>query len=107
MPEHPVRKALNIRTATQYAVSVEAKVDSSMPAHKWERYQRDIDELLASYAFAAATTGLVLLAARYEPAAAAAGVLHFLLRGAQALRASRMGNLETRVAKPHPLLYTP
>lgn len=78
-----------------------------MELRDWRRYQRDVDELLASYAFATAASGLVLLAGRYEPAAAAAGGLYFLVQSMRAVRAARLGALEQRLSEPHPLLQSP
>jgi hypothetical protein len=74
-----------------------------MRSQEWERHQRDIDELFASYAFATAATGLLLLAVGYNAAAATAGVLHFFVRGIQHARAVRLAS----IAKGAALLHAP
>src|ERR1700686_4190161 len=61
---HPTGKNSNNWLARRQRVAADAKADGTMQLRDWHRYQRDVDELLASYAFAAAASGLVLLAGR-------------------------------------------
>lgn len=102
-----IQKALNNWLASRQKVAADAKVDGTMRSREWVRYQHGIDELLASYAFATAAGGLVLLAAHNEPGAAAAGGLYLLVRGLEAIHRSHVSELETRADSTRAFLDLP